>query len=129
MRKIGNCMLGERDHLCRHITGKEKKRKAQKHLEWKHNSTDRVLKPDQLMRQLKERLSGEILSTVRPNQASGRGQLQTNKRHSLKLSIRGTSHGRVSVRLSVTSRCSIETAERSELGLAHELPSTRPTLC
>ena len=56
MRKIGDCMLGERDHLCRHITGKEKKRKAQKHLEWKHNSTDRVLRPDQLMRQLKERL-------------------------------------------------------------------------
>ena len=31
------------------------------------------------------------------------------------LSIRGTSHGPVSVRLSVTSRCSIETAERIEL--------------
>ena len=30
-------------------------------------------------------------------------------------SIRGTSHGPVSVRLSVTSRCSIETAERIEL--------------
>jgi len=31
------------------------------------------------------------------------------------LCIRGTSHSRVSVRLSVTSRCSIETAERTEL--------------
>jgi len=31
------------------------------------------------------------------------------------LCIRGTSHGRVSVRLSVTSRCSIEMAERTEL--------------
>jgi len=31
------------------------------------------------------------------------------------LCIRGTSHGPVSVRLSVTSRCSIETAERIEL--------------
>ena len=31
------------------------------------------------------------------------------------LSIRGTSHGPVSVHLSVTSRCSIETAERIEL--------------
>jgi len=31
------------------------------------------------------------------------------------LCIRGTSHGPVSIRLSVTSRCSIETAERIEL--------------
>ena len=31
------------------------------------------------------------------------------------LCIRGTSHGPVSVRLSVTSRCSIETAELIEL--------------
>jgi len=45
------------------------------------------------------------------------------------LSIRGTSHGPVSVRLSVTSRCSIEMVERIELVLACELPSTRPTLC
>ena len=44
--------------------------------------------------------------------------------------IRGTSHGPVSVRLSVTSWCSIETAERIELvfGIL-ELPSTRPTVC
>ena len=35
----------------------------------------------------------------------------------------------LSVRLSVTSRCSVETAERIELVfLAGELPSTRPTL-
>ena len=45
------------------------------------------------------------------------------------LCIRSTSHGPVSVRLSVTSRCSIETAERIELVLACEFPSTRPTLC
>ena len=46
------------------------------------------------------------------------------------LCIRGTGHGPVSVRLcpSVTSRCSIETAERIELVLACELPSTCPTL-
>ena len=45
------------------------------------------------------------------------------------LCIRGTSHGPVSVCLSVTSRCSIETDERIELGfLAFELSSTRPTL-
>jgi len=51
------------------------------------------------------------------------------------LCVRGrpTSHGpvclSVCVRPSVTSRCSIETAERIELVLAYELPSTRPTLC
>jgi len=33
------------------------------------------------------------------------------------------------VRLSVTSRCSVETAEQIELVLACEFPSTRPTLC
>ena len=43
--------------------------------------------------------------------------------------IRSTSHGPVSVRLSVTSWCSFETAERIELVLACELPSTHPTLC
>jgi len=32
------------------------------------------------------------------------------------LSIRGTSHGPVSVCLFITSRCSVETAERNELG-------------
>jgi len=41
---------------------------------------------------------------------------------------RGTSHGPVSLRLSVTSRCSIETSERIELILACELPSICPTL-
>jgi len=45
------------------------------------------------------------------------------------LCIRGTSYGPVSVRLSLTSRSSTETAERIELVLACELPSTRPTLC
>jgi len=45
------------------------------------------------------------------------------------LCIRGTSHGPVSVSMSVTSRCSVETAERIELVLARELLSTRPTLC
>jgi len=45
------------------------------------------------------------------------------------LSIRGTSHGHVSVSVSVTSRCSVEPAERIELVLARELLSTRPTLC
>jgi len=35
----------------------------------------------------------------------------------------------LSVRLSVTSRCSVETTERIELFLACELSSTRPTLC
>jgi len=35
----------------------------------------------------------------------------------------------VCVRLSVTSRSSIETDERIELFLARELPSTHPTLC
>ena len=40
-----------------------------------------------------------------------------------------TSHGPVSVRPSVTSRCSVEAAERIELVLACVLPSTRPTLC
>ena len=35
----------------------------------------------------------------------------------------------LSVRLSVTSRCSIKTNERIELLLAYELPSTHPTLC
>jgi len=44
------------------------------------------------------------------------------------LCIRGTSRGPLSVRLSVTRRCSIETGERIELVLACELPSTRPTL-
>ena len=39
----------------------------------------------------------------------------------------GTSYGPVPV--SVTSRCSIETAERLELVLAWELSSTYPTLC
>ena len=34
----------------------------------------------------------------------------------------------LSVRLSVRSQCSIETAERIELVLACELPSTRPTV-
>jgi len=34
----------------------------------------------------------------------------------------------LSVRLSVTSRCSIETVGRIELVLACELPSTRPTV-
>ena len=40
------------------------------------------------------------------------------------LCIRGTSHVPVSVRLSVTSRCSIETAERIELvfGIGAERP-------
>ena len=33
------------------------------------------------------------------------------------------------VRLSFTSRCSVEVAERIELVLARELPSTSPTLC
>jgi len=40
-----------------------------------------------------------------------------------------TSYGPVSVCLSVTSRCSIETAERIELALIRELRSTRPALC
>ena len=35
----------------------------------------------------------------------------------------------LSVCLSVTSRCSIETVERIELVLAYELPSTRPIHC
>lgn len=38
------------------LPGKRRKGRPKKHFEWKHNSTDRVLKPDQLMRQLKERL-------------------------------------------------------------------------
>ena len=42
---------------------------------------------------------------------------------------RGTSHGPVSVRLSVTSRSSTKTAKRIELVLARELPSIRPALC
>ena len=45
----------------------------------------------------------------------------------------GTSYGPVyvclSVSVSVTSRSSIETAERIELVLAWELPSAYPTLC
>jgi len=45
------------------------------------------------------------------------------------LCIRGTSHGPASVCPSVTSQSSTKTAERIELVLAWELPSTRPTLC
>ena len=58
-----------------------------------------------------EILSKGLLSDIR--------QLSDNDFYRAMLCIRGTSHGPVSVCLSVTSRCSVETGERIELVFWH----------